>query len=89
MPQGSVLGPLFLLAYINDLADNVHSDIKLFADDTLLFSVVKGKRETAEDLNRDLERVTLWAWQWKMQFNADKTEEVIFSTKRNKPDHRY
>ena len=87
VPQGSVLGPLFFLVYINDLVDNVHSDIKLFADDTSLFSVVRGERETAEDLNRDLERVTLWAWQWKMQFNADKTEEVIFSTKRNKPYH--
>ena len=67
MPQGSLLGPLFFLVYINDLADNVHSDIKLFADDTSLFSVVKGERETAEDLNRDLERVTLWAWQWKLK----------------------
>ena len=87
VPQGSILGPLFFLVYINDLVDNVHSDIKLFADDTSLFSVVKGERETAADLNRDLERVSQWAWQWKMQFNAEKTEEVIFSTKRNKPHH--
>ena len=48
---------------------------------------MKSEGETAEDLNRDLERILLWAWQWKMQFNADKTEEVIFSTKRNKPYH--
>ena len=87
VPQGSVLGPLFFLIYINDLLENVHSGIKLFADDTSLFSVVKSEGETAEDLNRDLERILLWAWQWKMQFNADKTEEVIFSTKRNKPYH--
>ena len=36
---------------------------------------------------RDLEKISLWAWQWKMEFNADKTEEVIFSCKRNKPIH--
>ena len=87
VPQGSVLGPLFFLQYMNDLADNVRSDIKWFADDASLFSVVKGERETAEHLNSDLERVAVWAWQWKMQINADKTEEVVSSPKRNEPDH--
>ena len=53
-----MLGPLFFFAYIHDLVDNVNSDIKLFADDTSLFSVVKGEREKAADLNRDLERVS-------------------------------
>ena len=87
VPQGSVLGPLFFLVYINDLVDGVHSDIKLFANDTSIFSVVKDKDEATETLNEDLERVRLWAWQWKMQFNCDKTEEVIFSVKRSKTEH--
>ena len=87
VPQGSVLGPLFFLVYINDLVDNVHCDVRMFADDTSLFSVVNEVNRTAEDLNRDLETVRLWAWQWKMQFNADKTEEIIFSCKRRKPFH--
>ena len=69
VPQGSVLGPLFFLVYINDLVDGVHNDIKLFADDTYIFSVVKDKDEATETLNQDLERVRLWAWQWKIQFN--------------------
>ena len=86
VPQGSVLGPLFFLVYINDIADNVRCDIKLFADDTSIFSVVRNDR-SSEELNRDLERLRFWSWQWKMHFNADKTEEVIFSTKRNKPLH--
>ena len=87
VPQGSVLGPLLFLVYINDLVGNVRCDIKLFADDTSLFSVVYDKSKTAEELNRDLERVRLWAWQWKMKFNTEKTEEVIFSAKRVKPVH--
>ena len=87
VPQGSVLGPLFFLIYINDLVENVSCDVRLFADDTSLFSIVNDVANTAFKLNRDLEKIKLWAWQWKMQFNADKTEEVIFSTKRVKPDH--
>ena len=42
---------------------------------------------TARVLNRDLEKINLWAWQWKMQFNANKTEEVIFSCERHKINH--
>ena len=77
---------IVFLVYINDIVDNVRCDIKLFADDTSLFSVVRNDR-SSEELNRDLERLRLWSWQWKMHFNTDKTEEVIFSTKRNKPLH--
>ena len=73
--------------YINDLVENVDSDVKMFADDTSLFSVVYDEATTAQQLNRDLERVRLWAWQWKMEFNATKTQEVIFSAKRIKPHH--
>ena len=87
VPQGSVLGPLFFLIFINDLCDNLNSDVRLFADDTSLFSVVENEITGADELNRDLEKVRLWAWQWKMQFNTDKTEEVIFSTKLAKIAH--
>ena len=74
-------------SYINDLYDGVHSDIKLFADDTSIFSVIKDKDEATETLNQNLEKVRLWAWQWQMQLNCDKTEEVIFSVKRSKTEH--
>ena len=87
VPQGSVLGPLFFLIYIDDLTENVAAGVKLFADDTSLFSVVENENETALKLNSDLEKLRTWAWQWKMKFNADKTEEVLFSCKRNKPAH--
>ncbi|MAG86068.1 MAG: hypothetical protein CMB97_01485 [Flavobacteriaceae bacterium] len=66
VPQGSVLDPLFFLIYINDLVENVSCNIKLFAEDTSLFTVVHDVARPSTDLNNDLERVDLWAWQWKM-----------------------
>ena len=58
--QDSVLGSLLFLIYIDDLVENVHSDIKLFAYDTL-FPDVKGDKETAVNLNIDPERIKLCA----------------------------
>ena len=72
VPQGSVLGPLFFFIYVNDLTENVACGVKLFADGTSLFSVVRNENETALALNSDLEKLRIWAWQWRMKFNADK-----------------
>ena len=90
VPQGSILGPLFFLIYINDLSDGLNSNPKLFADDTSLFSVVQNINSTANDLNSDLIKISDWAFQWKMRFNPDpkkQAQEVIFSRKINKIDH--
>ena len=56
VPQGSILGPLFFLIYINDLSDDLSSNPKLFADDTSLFSVVHDKNTSAKELNNDLRK---------------------------------
>ena len=54
VPQGSTLGPLLFLIYINDLADGLPSNAKLFPDDTSLFSVVHNANTTEKELNNDL-----------------------------------
>ena len=80
VPQGSILGPLLFLIYINDLPDNLSTNVKLFADDTSLFSVVHDITTSSCDLNYDLNRVREWAFQWKMNFNPEPSkpaQEVI------------
>ena len=90
VPQGSVLGHLLFLVYINDLADNISSNAKSFADEISLFTVVYDENIATEQLNKNLEIIAQWAYQWKMQFNPGITKQaiqVIFSQKRDKPIH--
>ena len=88
--QGSVLGPLIFLIYINDLHFELHCSPKLFVDDTSLFSIVEDVNETTANLNKDLENINKWAQQWKMSFNPDPTkmvQDVLFSRKKSKVIH--
>ena len=88
--QGSILGPLLFLIYINDLTNDLSSSAKLFPDDTSLFSVVFNVDATAEELNDDLAKVEDWVLRWKMSFNLDiskQAQEVIFSRKLKKTPH--
>ena len=73
------------LIYINDLPLGLTTNIKLFADDTSLFSVVNNASVSASRLNNDLVKIRDWAFNWKMSFNPDPTKqgkEVIFSKKK-------
>ena len=90
VPQGSILGPLLFLIYINNLADGLSSNTKLFDDDTSLFSVIHDSVITTSELNSDLSRIKQWAFQWKMSFIPDpnkQAQEVIFSIKLKKVCH--
>ena len=69
--QGSILGPLFFLIYINDISDDLASNQKLFSDDTSLFSVVQNINSIRTNLNSDLGKISDWAFQWKMNFNPE------------------
>ena len=87
VPQGSILGSLFFLIYINDLSKNLSSITKLFADDISIFSVVHDVDLSAKQLNDDLNKISEWAFQWKMAFNPDlskQAQEIVFSRKSHK-----
>jgi len=88
VPQGSVLGPVLFLIYINDIVTNIKSEIRLFADDILLYKTIA----TANDhriLQTDLESLTQWAKNWLMEFNIPKCNIIQFTTHHNKSTFTY
>ena len=79
VPQGSVLGPLLFLIFINDIGHSTESIIKLFADDTSMSLGLTNPDTTAEILTCDLVKFLArqnWAKLWKVNFNEEKTELV-------------
>ena len=90
VPQGSILGLILFLVYINDLSEGLSTNDKLFADDTSLFTLIHDSQTSANVLSKDLEMIHNWPFQWKMNFNPDPTkqaQEVIFIRKTKKLPH--
>ena len=71
VPQGSVLGPLLFTLYINNLHDNITCGIKLFTDDTKIYSAIKDNSDTLF-LQKNLLMVNEWSHKWLLKFNMDK-----------------
>ena len=81
VPQGSILGPLFFLIFINDIVNDICCNIKLFADDTSIYLIIDNPVTSAEKLNVDLSIVHAWSNKWLVNFNPNKTESLLISRK--------
>jgi len=70
VPQGSVLGPILFLIYINEIDVTVACKVLKFADDTKIYRVVNSQ-EDIESLRNDLKNLVKWSVDWQMLFNTD------------------
>ena len=87
VPQGSGIGPLPFLIYINDITDDLASLPLIYANDTTLFETVDEPAVSAGRLNSDLNKISEWADKWLVTMNPVNSRNVVFSRKRNKEDH--
>ena len=85
VPQGSVLGPMLFIIFINDLPESVQSSIKVFADDTKIFGTPSSTGTSS--IQRDIEEVAKWSEKWQLPFNESKCK-VLHLGPRN-PGHSY
>ena len=82
VPQGSVLGPMLFLVYVNDISESLLSLTRLFADDSSLFYSASNIQDIEGIINYDLQVLTSWAKQWLINFNPQKTEALLFTLKQ-------
>ena len=83
--QGSILGPLLFSVFIDDLSDECENELYLYADDSTLFCEIKSTddpKAITTSLNRDLERMRIWASRWKVTFEPSKCKVMTISRKR-------
>ena len=81
VPQGSILGPMLFLLYINDMTLGLQSQVHQFADDTNLLFTYKNPTLAVQVIINDLQILSRWADQWRVTFNPLKTKFMVFSLK--------
>ena len=89
IPQGSVLGPVLFVIYINDILDSIDSNGLMFADDTKIFRLISSK-EDSEKLQNDIKRLEKWSSIWELEFNSEKCHVLTLGKFENiRHTHRY
>ena len=85
---GTLLGPLLFLTFINDIPSGITSNLRLFADDCLMYRTISNTSDSKE-LQNYLDRLHQWSISWQMQFNTDKCHLIRFTQRRKIVDAQY
>ena len=88
VPQGSVLGRILFLLYINDINENVQSSIRLYADDSIIYRKINSNIDY-QILQTDLNQLEKWSDKWQMQFNISKCVQLPITNKTKPSSHQY
>ena len=88
VPQGSVLGPILFLAYINDLPQDIVPQVRLFADDTAIYLTLDSKIDS-DTIQKDLDRLQTWEARWDMEFNPSKCQVIRVTASRTPLQTQY
>jgi len=88
VPQGSVLGPLLFLIYINDLEEGIRIVLLKFADDTKIFRKISNSSDTRL-LQEDLDALVQWSKKWQMAFNVEKCKVMHMGKQKEEKANYY
>ena len=88
VPQGTVLGPLMFLLYINDITKSITSPLRLFADDCLLYRVINLQSDVTI-LQQDLDKLSEWVQIWQLRFNVPKCVVIRCTRSQSPIIHHY
>lgn len=88
VPQGTVLGPLLFLLYINDLPVDISSCIRLFADDCVIYRPIVDLSDNTA-LHQDLRKIDEWCKKWLMVINVNKTFLMSFHRRQSYSTYNY
>ena len=81
VPQGSVLGPLLFVIFINDLPEAIRCGVKLYADDTKIYSAINSTQDSTE-LQEEIDALYEWSIKWQLQFHPDKCHVLQLGSRR-------
>lgn len=88
IPQGTIVGPISFLVFINDIVNGLSSSCKLYADDCVLYRVIKGD-DDCDILQSDINKVFTWSQQWRLNLNVEKCHLMHVSRKQACNRHAY
>ena len=89
VPQGTILGPILFLIYVNDVSFNISSTLRMFADDSKVYKELSNMTRDNEAIQLDVDHLLSWASKWQLRVNPEKCEALRVTHKRDPSNLTY